>query len=91
MNSDGNNPDCGETQELSPRPIFSNYVRDLAPYIARRAIFIITIGPAEDYREHHKKSVAGCEGASCAIPAKAAEDRHIAPLEPPAAEFEVGR
>ena len=53
------------------RPIFPNHVRDLAPEVARIAVFVIAIGPApKDGREAHEASVAGCEGAACLIPTK---------------------
>jgi hypothetical protein len=51
------------------RPTFPNHVRDLAPELARIAVFVIAIGPApEDKREPHEATVAGCEGDRCAIP-----------------------
>jgi hypothetical protein len=48
-------------------PIFSNYRRDLPAEVARVAVFIVAIGPAEDHRPAHEKTVAGCEGVSCAL------------------------
>jgi hypothetical protein len=53
------------------RPIFPNHVRDLAPEVARIAVFVVAIGPApKDGREAHETTVAGCEGAACVIPTK---------------------
>jgi hypothetical protein len=53
------------------RPTFPNHVRDLAPEVARIAVFVIAIGPApKDVREAHEATVAGCEGAACVIPTK---------------------
>ena len=52
--------------------LLSNYDRDVPPDIARNATFIVVIGPGEgdlcDRREHDEKTVAGCEGGSCALP-----------------------
>lgn len=53
---------------LDARPRYPNHVRDLAPELARIAVFIIAIGPGpEDHRPHHETLVAGCEGAHCAL------------------------
>jgi hypothetical protein len=52
------------------RPIFPNDVRDLAPEVARIAVFVVAIGPAEDKREAHEATVAGCEGDRCKIPSR---------------------
>jgi hypothetical protein len=50
-------------------PHFPNHVRDLAPDLARIAVFVVPIGRGmKDGREAHEKSVAGCEGASCQLP-----------------------
>jgi hypothetical protein len=49
------------------RPIYSNYDRDLSPEIARIAVFIIQIGPLEDSRPEHEKSVSGCESGACLL------------------------
>jgi hypothetical protein len=49
------------------RPHFPNEVRDLAPELARIAAFVIAIGPAEDRREAHETTIAGCEGAACVM------------------------
>jgi hypothetical protein len=53
------------------RPTFPNHVRDLAPEVARIAVFVIAIGPApKDGREAHETTVAGCEGDRCKIPSR---------------------
>ena len=50
------------------RPDFSNCVRDLAPELARIAVFVIPIGYGmRDGREALEKTVASCEGARCEI------------------------
>lgn len=72
MNGSANTPNGDELQGFPPldaRPVFSNHVRDLAPEIARIAVFVIAIrlGP-EDHRPHHETLIAGCEGAGCALP-----------------------
>lgn len=63
------------------RPIFSNYVRELAPELARIAVFTITIGrgPVEDRREAHEQSVSGCESSRCVIRADSGEIPKDAP------------
>jgi hypothetical protein len=46
------------------RPIYPNHIRDLAPELARIAVFVIAIGPGpEDRRSPEAKTVAGCESA----------------------------
>ena len=68
MNNPASTANCDESPDVSLPPIFSNYGRDLAPDIARRAAFVIPIRPSvEDKREHHEKTVAGCEGAACTL------------------------
>jgi hypothetical protein len=52
------------------RPHFPNHVRDLAPELVRIAVFVITIGPAENEREASEKTVAGCEGSRRVIPTR---------------------
>ena len=46
----------------NPRP-----VRELAPELARIAIFVIKVGPIEDNRKASEKTVASCEGGSCVL------------------------
>jgi hypothetical protein len=52
------------------RPHFPNHVRDLAPELARLAVFCVAIehGP-EDRRPAEDKTMSGCESQRCAIPA----------------------
>ena len=50
------------------RPVFSAYMGNLPPSVARDASFAVPIGGRlEDKRGAHEKTVAGCEGASCVI------------------------
>jgi hypothetical protein len=68
MYDETNTPHGAEFQDYS-RPVFSNYIRDLPPGVARRAIFTVAIGPGDDdKRTHEAASVGGCEGGGvCAI------------------------
>jgi hypothetical protein len=81
MNGSANTPNGDELQGFPPLdagPRYPNHVRDLAPELARIAVFIIAIGPGpEDHRLHHETLVAGCEGAKCALPLTASR----APLD----------
>jgi hypothetical protein len=50
------------------RPHFPNHVRDLAPELARLAVFYVAIGRGpEDHRPAEDKTVSGCESQRCAI------------------------
>jgi hypothetical protein len=57
------------------RPLFPNHARDLAPELACVAVFIIAIGPGPDAdsRSDADKSVPGCEGSHCILPAREGE------------------
>jgi hypothetical protein len=54
------------------RPHYPNDTRDLAPALARIAVFIVANGPGPepDKRPDADKLVSGCEGGSYLIPAR---------------------
>jgi hypothetical protein len=52
---------------VAAQVFYSIYERGLTVKETRNAVFVNPVRPAEDYREPHETSVAGCEGGQCAI------------------------
>lgn len=57
------------------RAVFPAHMRDLPPSIIRAATFSIALGGRiTDERSPHETTVAGCEGARCAIADKPSKE-----------------
>ena len=57
------------------RPVFSAHMRNLSPAIIRGATFSIALGGRiTGGRAPHETTVAGCEGARCAIAHKPSKE-----------------
>ena len=57
------------------RPVFPAHMRNLSPGIIRAATFSIELGgQITDGRAPHETTVAGCEGAKCAIADKPSKE-----------------
>jgi hypothetical protein len=50
-----------------PIPVYSIFDRDIPLAHIRACISVNPIGPTENRREAHEKTVGGCEGGSCLI------------------------
>ena len=64
-----------DTFTVDGRPVFSTHMRDLPPAIIRGASFSIELGGRiTGGRAPHETTVAGCEGARCAIADKPSKE-----------------